>query len=105
MEVSNVKSMRDALSDSCYAMFNFLKTQNGGYVEMANALDKAKAALAKPPRNCDIGTPEEQSARFDAHCGKNMGCLTCPLREKDGCVPKHCELAWAQMPYEEGSGK
>ncbi len=34
-------------------MFNFLKTQNGGYEEMANALDKAKAALAAPPRNCD----------------------------------------------------
>ena len=53
MAVGNAAAMREALSDSCYAMFNFLKTQNGGYVEMANALDKAKAALAKPPRNCD----------------------------------------------------
>lgn len=39
MEASNVKAMREALSDACYEMFNFLKTQNGGYVEMANALD------------------------------------------------------------------
>ena len=45
--------LREALSDACYAMFNFLKTQNGGYEEMAKALDKAKAALAEPPRNCD----------------------------------------------------
>ena len=49
----NAAKMREALSDACYAMFNFLKTQNGGYEEMAKALDKAKAALASPPRNCD----------------------------------------------------
>lgn len=101
MEASNVKAMRKALSDACYAMFNFLKTQNGGYEEMANALDKAKVALVAPPRNCDVGTPKEQSARFDDHCRKHMGCLTCPLREKDGGVPKHCEFAWSQMPYKE----
>ena len=52
-QVSNAAKMREALSDACYAMFNFLKTQNGGYEEMAKALDKAKAALAEPPRNCD----------------------------------------------------
>lgn len=60
----------------------------------------ARTTLAVPPRNCDVGTPEEQSARFDAHCRKHMGCLTCPLREKDGGVHKHCEFAWAQMPYD-----
>ena len=51
--VGNSAKMRKALSDACYAMFNFLKTQNGGYGEMEKALDKAKAALAVPPRNCD----------------------------------------------------
>ena len=51
--LGNTAKMREALSDACYAMFNFLKTQNGGYEEMAKALDKAKAALADPPRNCD----------------------------------------------------
>ena len=67
--------------------------------------EAVNAALAAPPRNCDVGTAEEQSARFDAHCRKNMGCLTCPLREKDGGVPKHCEFAWSQMPYEEGGAE
>ena len=52
-QLNNAAKMREALSDACYAMFNFLKTQNGGYEEMANALDKAKAALATHPRNCD----------------------------------------------------
>ena len=51
--VGNSAKMRESLSDAFYAMFNFLKTQNGGYEEMAKALDKAKAALAEPPRNCD----------------------------------------------------
>ena len=53
LRVGNAEKMREALSDACYAMFNFLKTQNGGYEEMAKALDKAKATLAEPPRNCD----------------------------------------------------
>lgn len=53
-ELCNGAAMREALSDACYAMFNFLKTQSGGFEEMAIALDKAKAALAAaPPRNCD----------------------------------------------------
>ncbi len=59
------------------------------------------AALAAPPRNCDVGTPDEHSARFDAHCRKHMGCLTCPLREADGSVPKHCEFRWAQCAHKE----
>lgn len=46
MPIGNAAKMREALSDACYAMFNFLKSQNGGYEAMAKALDKAKAALA-----------------------------------------------------------
>ncbi len=102
MEASNVKAMRDALSDACYAMFNFLKKQNGGYEEMAKALDKAKAALAKPPRNCDVGTADEQARRYeelcDSHtCGSICSGSGCPLYAYD-CSP----FAWSQMPYEEG---
>lgn len=48
-----VQKMCEALSDASYAMFNFLKTQNGGYEEMANAFEKVKAALYEPMRNCD----------------------------------------------------
>lgn len=72
--------------------------------EIGEAIGR-EAALSAPQRNCDVGTAEEQSARFDAHCRKHMGCLTCQLRENDGGVPKHCEFAWAQLPYEEGGEK
>ena len=104
-QLGNAAAMREALSDACYAMFNFLKTQNGGYEEMAKALDKAKAALATHPRNCDIGTVEEQAERFDEFCynhrSREKGCGDCPLLDSGPC----CELAWAHMPYEEGEQK
>ena len=104
--LGNAAAMREALSDACYAMFNFLKTQNGGYEEMAKALDKAKAALATHPRNCDIGTVEEQAERFDcfcyAHRSREKGCEGCPILD---CGVSCCELAWAQMPYGEGGAK
>ena len=101
MEASNVRAMYDALVK--------VKRLFGGQIMFQPSIREAhkavNAALAATPRNCDIGTPEEQSERFDAHCQKHMGCLTCPLREKDGGVPKHCEFAWAQLPYDEGSEK
>ena len=101
--------LREALSDACYAMFNFLKTQNGGYEEMAKALDKAKATLAAPPRNCDVGTAEEQAERFYSFCKKfqsgiqGMCSSQCPCKEcSDMC---HCQTKWSQMPYEEAKGE
>ena len=65
-----------------------------------------KEALAEPIRNCDVGTPKEQSLRFDefcyAHRSREKGCEGCPILE--GGV-SCCELAWAQMPYGEGGAK
>ena len=78
--------LREALSDACYVMFNFLKTQKGGYGEMAKALDKAKVALAEPPRNCNVGTAEEQVKRHAEWCSmyinacvKNMLSMFCRM--------------------------
>lgn len=95
----NAAAMREALSDACYAMFNFLKTQNGGYEEMSNALDKAKAALAKPPRNCDVGTAEEKFNRFDRWCNSMV------IKNCCGVDCRKCFIAWWQMPYDEGGAK
>ena len=68
---------------------------------------RAKAALSSPPRNCDAGTAEEQSQRYNSFCYGHRTyekcCEGCPV-VKSAC----CELAWAQMPYEaeqEGAGK
>jgi len=67
---------------------------DGGQINKTiSAVDKAKAALASPPRNCDVGTAEEQEARFHA-TGELYHTLT--LRNA---------LTWAQTPYEEGGAK
>ena len=99
----NAAAMREACANIAeYAKTAACHTEDAHLLGYLNQIERwAEAALSAPKRNCDVGTSDEQSARFDAHCRKHMGCLTCPLREKDGGVPKHCEFAWAQMPYEE----
>ena len=89
--VGNAAAMREALSDACYAMFNFLKTQNGGYEEMAKALDKAKAALAVPPRKCDRPECATTKAAQDV------------WRREDGGKTAYYE--WLLQQYKEGESE
>ena len=89
--VGNTEKMREALSDACYAMFNFLKTQNGGYGEMAKALDKAKAALAVPPRNCDRPECATTKSAQDV------------WRKEDGGKTAYYE--WLLQQYKEGESE
>lgn len=64
-QIGNAAALREALNDACHAMFEFLKRQNGGFSDMANALDKGKAALAAPARNADrFATAEEAYAAW-----------------------------------------
>lgn len=57
-------------------------------------------ALAEPPRNCDVGSTEEQGMRFKKFCNDHQapwhGCTNCPV-----LMSEKCAIAWAQMPYEE----
>ena len=97
----NQMKMREALSDACYAMFNFLKTQSGGYEEMAIALDKAKSALAAPARNCDLPNTYE---RFCEFCASVTDCGKCPL---PGCGRgnRQCYAAWLLATAEKGGAE
>ena len=81
-------------------------------VNGCEALLMAKAALAAPPRNCDVGTEGEQVKRFTIFCksqrlhspGHADFCNPkCPCR--DGGDINLCALTWAQMPYKEGGAK
>lgn len=63
---------------------------------------EVEAALAAPPRNCDVGTAEEQAQRFQDFCDDSQVdedytsiCARCTLRRE-----RNCGLAWAQLPYE-----
>jgi len=74
---------------------------------------KAKKALSEPPRNCDVGTAEEQSDMFMEFCKKHAkGCglgygskgighpkVTCPAFKG-----MECAIVWSQMPYEAQEG-
>ena len=68
----------------------------------------AASALSAPPRNCDVGTPEEQAQRFGKFCkkssmsgfGASAYCTyECACRES-----ADCKFAWAQTPYEAQEG-
>ena len=106
-------SLREALSDATSVLEDILdafsRGEGGVYKsDVAEAIDNARAALAQPRKNCEVGTPEEQSQRFDAFCVSHY---TPP--NKDGVVPDGCDcpcytrgkgcnaFAWGQLPYVE----
>lgn len=100
----NQMKIREALEQASY----FLRRHHMGAVyapdgetlifceDVAKIVDEA---LSSPPRNCDVGTAEEQKERFEGFCDDEKGdrqhCLNCRL-----CNALDCELEWAQMPYE-----
>ena len=113
MEANNMKAMREALmatnsiSTGClkHLLAELVESDipDGGQINRTiAAVDRAKAALAKPPRNCDVGTAEEQFERWHAFCDSyDKYCTDCPC---DGPVLSmaYCFSNWAQMPYREG---
>ena len=64
-----------------------------------------KAALHSPPRNCDVGTAEEQAKRFKSFCKTHLSGIRSICSPQCPCVccrsMFHCLTKWAQMPYEE----
>ena len=100
METGNVKAIREALESVRNWCLNRL-VNSSHQVTVEGLLSVVNTALAKPPRNCDVGTAEEQARRYeelcDSHtCGSICSGSCCPLYDYD-CSP----FAWAQMPYEE----
>lgn len=77
------------------------RTTCGSGVVKDETLEEAKILLKVPPRNCDIGDKDEQSARFLEFCNSHKSCQECFGNETLGirirCFPK-----WSQMPYEQG---
>ena len=91
--------LREALAAARVAILAAKKKMG---VENPIILEIIDAALAKPPRNCDVGTAEEQAKRLHRFC-ISQDCATCPcnLGKADG----RCEFAWMQRPYKEGEAK
>ena len=108
MEANNAAAMREAL---CEIVLLTVKAGKSISCDVACGIiaSKAKHALRRLPRQCDVGTAEEQSERFDKFCHENINpqecCGDCPAFRS---TRVDCELAWAQMPYEtkeEGGAK
>lgn len=79
-------------------------------VDPVEIRDIARAALAEPVKNCEVGTAMEQTERFKDLCrkyrrgpGPRANCKGCPIQHESLHVG--CTFAWAQLPYEEGSMK
>lgn len=69
---------------------------------MKEMRDVCTSALSSHPRNCDVGTAEEQLTRYIAECRLHH-CNNCPL----GNNQRECGIYWSQIPYvaEEGTVK
>lgn len=76
--------------------------------DLANAINTARAALAAPARNCDVGTAEEQAERHERFCAAHYKadavdaqCFGCPASDKKGT---DCEFVWGQLPFAPAEG-
>ena len=128
-EYGNAKKLREALKETqsviekCMEILNSIPDgveYDGLIDDVADELcdlreSHVNAALSAPPRNCDVGTPEEQERRWHANCGIGIpNCKHCNVYEqarKSGLVDDKnmirfdCRFIWAQMPYKEGGSK
>lgn len=89
--------LREALEEiwSCADYIYSYPKNIGGVQECARDIMEMIAKIeSEPPRNCDVGTAEEQTERFEAYCDSHTNCAHCPLKGQQ------CVLAWSQMPYE-----
>lgn len=97
-QVGDMAAMREALE----VMLDWYDEHHDDVAAMDEAMEKARDALSKPPRNCDVGTEIDQRKRYAEMCQYN--CDMCSLQHKRA-LKGGCELAWAQMPYEKRGAK
>lgn len=91
MEASNVKAMREALENS-NGLLEELATIGEWGESAREQIAENNAALSAPPRNCDVGTAEEQAERLFRRYG-------------DTTIGAEVALLWAAMPYDEGGAE
>ena len=112
-ERGNAAKLREALKrawlfvSATRESFAFVRE---GRIDRDKLCEDIDAALSAPPRNCDVGTAQEQDERFHRFCVKHHtgSCAGCHNPVGDYTVAngvRECALVWAQMPYEEGGAK
>ena len=91
---SNAAATREALLEIETVAGEAVENGTMELPQYSKIVDIAESALSAPARNCDVGTAEEQEARFVAWRYSD------PLRAELGLDA----LEWAQMPYEAEEG-
>ena len=95
----NAAELREALESTEELLEHFAKPGTMLGDAFALHMRDNRAALAEPPRNCDVGTVEEQTRRLRANCEKyKPSCKGCKFFTD--IQRENCWLKWAQMPYE-----
>ena len=90
-----LEAARDLLLPQCNGGTAFAKT-------CGETVNKIMDALSAPPRNCDVGTAEEQEERYIKLKREHIDKLTrCPA-VGPSFFPD--SLYWAQIPYKEKEG-
>lgn len=116
-QIGNAAAMREALEFCIKQMSDAICDKDFGddivYLVgcMKTCIERLKAAIEKSPRNCDVGTAEEQTQRYRRFCTahkyvgsdfsnmcRGFGKNRCPFFSSR--TKSQCEFAWAQMPYE-----
>ena len=102
---SNAAALRKALEDTEELLEHFAKPGTMLHSAFFLHMRDNRAALAEPPRNCDIGETDDQQYRFERLCNAFPYCTGCPVYKRWGKRPKSCGIIWAQMPYEKEGAK
>ncbi len=88
--VDNAEAMREALL-RCDAIAQQPEIRE--YVIVKDMRNLIKKALAAPPRNCDVGTADEQAERHKRWCDLKS------IKDCWGVGCRKCIAKWSRMPY------
>lgn len=97
--VGNAQKMREALANIVLTTLKVGVSMRGD-VACGIIASRAKSALSAPPRNCDIGTIDNQIARHYRYCSCRLGDGDDP----HGCGHiscSECVIRWSQKEYKE----
>ena len=92
----NAAAMRETLL-RCDAIAQLPEIRE--YVIVKDMRNLIKKALAAPPRNCDVGTADEQAERHKRWCDLQS------IKDCWGVDCRKCFAKWSRIPYKAGGAK
>lgn len=110
VEYGDAAKLREAVEICLHTFQTTDWTTLGTSGRVVDLIQRCKSALAEPPRQCEVGTAEEQEERFVDFCSSHYrgpvnGMIesapcNCPCWRNGRCN----NFVWANMPYVEKEG-